>query len=325
VLKRVTLSSDTAGEAGGEPDVSSEESELRLRRSLEMLGSGVKRDTARDQDRDVFRDVGRDPVRETQRERPREGMREPLREPFHSRDHGRDQPARDHTSKTPGFTPSGARRHRFKDDGEVPVVHVAAHRDRSQLGFPGGTGAGNAAPSGRNAHFADPHVTEERSAREKAERALEAARESVHHLQTRVGHAELALREALGQVEAREQMIASLRMQLSAEQEASLLARHEAEHADKLRRDAEASLQAKAEQHRQAVQALKSEIAALRASGAAQQTMTFARPAKAPARVVKPMKARAPKVVLPDEDEQEPVKWWLTSEAKAKPATRRKG
>jgi hypothetical protein len=290
-----------------------------------MLGSGAKRETAREQERDVFRDSGRDPARETPRERPRDGAREPLREPFHARDHGRDQPTRDHVSKTAGFTPSGARRHRFKDDGEVPVVHVAAHRDRSQPGFPGGLAGGVAAPTGRNAHFADPHIAEERSAREKAERALEAARESVLHLQTRVGHAELALREALGQVEEREQTIAALRLQLSAEQGATLQARREVEHADKLRRDAEASLQIKTDQHRQAMQVLKVEMEGLRTSSAAQHTMSFPRSAKAPVRAVKPMKTRAPKVVLPAEDEQEPVKWWLTSESKAKPATRRKG
>ena len=84
------------------------------------------------------------------------------------------------------------RRHRFVQDGEVPVVHVSRRAEATGDPLSQGSNRLQAAEAAGQA---------ERAGRERAERALHAAQATMHELQTKLGHAELALAEA--QAEAR--------------------------------------------------------------------------------------------------------------------------
>ncbi len=315
MLNRLTLSPDNPGENVDGTDVSSEEAENRLRKSLEMLSGGAKRETPRE--------IGRETGRETGRELPRDHGRDHTRD--HGRDHGRDQgrdhgrDSLDHTAKSAGFTPSGARRHRFKDDGEVPVVHIAPHRDRSQT-----HGAGPLPPAApRSPQFVDPHVAEDRAARERAERALEAARETIRQLQTRVGHAELAAREALSQIDGRDRAIAELRARIQQHEDQISVARTVAEHAEDMRRQAAAAAEARSEQHRDTIASLRSELESLRLRLESKPSAPVARVAKVELAPPTDRRKRVVKNIAPVEEEEEPVQWWLTSHPKPKAPGRR--
>jgi len=75
------------------------------------------------------------------------------------------------------------RRRRFTREGEVPVVVLGNH-------------AADAPPVNR-VEMAEVALKAERGAREQAERLLREAQASLHALQTRLAHAELAHREEL--------------------------------------------------------------------------------------------------------------------------------
>jgi hypothetical protein len=212
-----------------------------------------------------------------------------------------------------GNGPAGApRRHRFVQDGEVQVVHVTPHRERvNAFGQPA-----DAAPA--------QSVNEERAARERAERALEVAQVTIRTLQTKLGHAELSLREALEQAASREKLSAADR------------AGH-----DELRAALDVAVRAGEMAERRQRQ-LEAELAELRAArlrdGAAPAAVDA--PVKRP--VGRPRKVPAPDPVVPavpkkrgrpptkhlkavqaePAAEPEPVKWWLTSKQTAKRAKR---
>jgi hypothetical protein len=263
VFKRLTLAAgDSSGDSPTGSDTASQESELRLRRSLEMLSGGARREPS------------------------------------------------EHGFKPAAHAPNNPRRHRFKDDGEVPVVHVAGHRDRSLP--PGATPAPHRPP-----HQTDPHAAEDRAARERAERALEAAKETIRQLQTHAGHAELALREAVGQAEAQQQAMASLRSELAACQADLAQARAAAARAEAARVEAEAEAAEEFERQRLEQAALEDELRQLRLErrkaekAAAQRAAVPADAPRKPPAIRR--KAAAPTV---PEVEEEPVKWWLPSEKK---------
>jgi len=77
-------------------------------------------------------------------------------------------------------------RHRFVQDGAVPVTVVSRSRPDDADGWSENRAAIEAA------------LQDERAARAKTERALQEALATVRDLQTKLGHAELAHREALG-------------------------------------------------------------------------------------------------------------------------------
>ncbi len=81
-------------------------------------------------------------------------------------------------------------RRRFVPDGAVPVTLVNRHRPDDADG-----------PSASRAAI-EAALQDERAARAKAERSLQEALATVHDLQTKLGHAELARREASGTAEA---------------------------------------------------------------------------------------------------------------------------
>ncbi len=102
----------------------------------------------------------------------------------------------------------GARRHRFVQDGEVPVSVVRGRRDQ-----PVQSAASAPRSSEERDRLLDEHAAE-RTAREQAERRLTDAHGLIRTLQTRLGHAELERDEAVAEM-------TSLREQLQAERVAA--------------------------------------------------------------------------------------------------------
>lgn len=81
-------------------------------------------------------------------------------------------------------------RHRFVQDGAVPVTSINRHRPDEADGLSASHAALEAT------------LQDERIARAKAERSLQEALTTVHDLQTKLGHAKLAHREALAMAQA---------------------------------------------------------------------------------------------------------------------------
>jgi len=182
-------------------------------------------------------------------------------------------------------------RHRFVQDGDVPVALVGRSRPQ-EADMPA------AAPTNRGAIEAALH--QERAARDRAERSLQEALATVRDLQTKLGHAELAQREASAAAQAARDAADALR---AAHQEREVRWHEDVTAARAARAAAEAASAPKpAERTRRTASAA--------APGAAMQG-TAAEPAKAPAK-------RAPKGTrktssTPRQREPQPVKWWLKS------------
>lgn len=105
----------------------------------------------------------------------------------------------DHSIGTP-------RRHRFVQEGEVPVevMTLREHAGRGATPAPGFRQRGE-----------DPAaLAAERSAREHAERALADANDRMRELQTKLGHAELARDESLALATRRQAQIETLQTEL---------------------------------------------------------------------------------------------------------------
>ena len=196
-------------------------------------------------------------------------------------------------------------RQRFVQDGDVPVTML--HRTRpheAESGNGGGTRLG----------AAEAALASERTARQRAERLLTELQATLHDLQTKWGHAELARQEAAGRSEAE-------RAAFDAER-ASWQAR-EAALAEELASERAARLGAEA-----ARKPGKRAIPSTPAAGAA-QPLDEVRPAQPPAK--KPTSARTqgatdapkrgpgrPRLAGPKKAEPKPVKWWLSAAPKKK-------
>jgi hypothetical protein len=195
------------------------------------------------------------------------------------------------------------RRHRFVQDGEVPVVHVGRRPE----------GTGDPLPQGFNRlQAAEAAGQAERTGRERAERALQAAQAATHELQTKLGHAELALAEAQAQAKSRAAELEALRaadlqreMRLSAAEDG----RRSAEQASLA---ANAALEVERQARRAAEQAAADAAALSKTPRAASpqdektQTDTVTRKTRATKRVTAQPAAREP----------QPVKWWLPSKSR---------
>ena len=105
-------------------------------------------------------------------------------------------------------TASGPPRHRFRQDGEVPVVRLAlsqGKRSKEQA----------ASPLGLEANPKDQHPQEGKSqAAGESIRALQEVTEQLRAMQTRLGHAELALAEAAEATRTTQEKAAALRQAL---------------------------------------------------------------------------------------------------------------
>ena len=187
-------------------------------------------------------------------------------------------------------------RHRFVQDGEVLVALVGRQRPQDADMSP-------AASTGRGAIEAALH--QERAARERAERSLQEALATARDLQTKLGHAELAQREASETAQAARDAADALRV---AHQE------HEARWHEDLAAERAARAVAEAALAEAVSAAKLAERTRHPASVAAQDGAMqdgAAEPARAPAK-------RAPKrtrkaVSTPRQPEPQAVKWWLTS------------
>ncbi len=204
-------------------------------------------------------------------------------------------------SRPASRSPADKPRHRFVPDGAVPVTIVGRHRPDEADG-----------PSASRAAL-DAALQDERVARARAERALQEALATVRDLQTKLGHAELAHREALDAVQATRAEADALR----------------AEHGEQALRWAEDLAAERAA--RAAAEAALAEAASVRGSG--RRTRPSASPAQPrldlpdtplAAKATAPAKAAAKRTreaaqPRQREPEPEPVKWWLNSVRKRWP------
>lgn len=196
----------------------------------------------------------------------------------------------------------------FVAEGEVPVVHGRLSR-RDELALPTAT-------TTNRVEAAETAARAEREARDKAERLLAEAQAAVHDLQTRLGHAQLAVSEGHQALESEKAAAAPLNDQIT--QLAARLAEVAAE------RDS-------AEEQLQVVRATLADMRQARDVADRTIRTVVARPVvtvrdrkpaaspppraapiasaqpKGPARSTKPATARA---------EAKPVKWWLKSKPK---------
>lgn len=201
-----------------------------------------------------------------------------------------ERPQAGPSGQSAGRSSTGKPRHRFVQDGAVPVTIVNRHRpDEAE-----GQSASRAA--------IEAMLQDERAARAKAERSLQEALATVHDLQTKLGHAELAHREALG----------------AAQMERTAAGALQAEHQDRELRwtqDLTAERAARA-----AAEAALAEAAGAR--GPTVRTRRFPSvvepaakvPATVPAPAARVTAKRACKAASePRQREPQPVKWWLKS------------
>ncbi len=191
-------------------------------------------------------------------------------------------------------------RHRFVQDGAVPVTVINRHRSDNADGPPAGHGAIEAV------------LENERAARERAERSLQDALATVHDLQTKLGHAELARREASGTAEAARAAADTLR----AEYQQRELRWHEdlgAERAARL--TAEAALAEATRAHGPAKRTRVSAPAAQPALDLQDASPAPVANASAKAAAKRTRKSAAE----PRQREPQPVKWWLKAARKRWP------
>jgi hypothetical protein len=88
----------------------------------------------------------------------------------------------------PASSPMSAKqRHRFVQDGEVPVIHLA----------PGSRDSDNAGTLRARIASLEASLEQEQSARSKAEHSLQASLTHSHALETKLAHVEMAARETL--------------------------------------------------------------------------------------------------------------------------------
>ena len=193
-----------------------------------------------------------------------------------------------------GRSPADKPRHRFVQDGAVPVTILNRYRSDEADG----------APAGRVAMEAV--LRDERAARDRAERSLQEALATVRDLQTKLGHAELAHREASATAQAARAEVDALR----AEHQEQALRWMEDLAAERAARDASEAALTEATRAREP--AKRTRVSAPAAQPALDlQDASPAPVAKAPAKAAVRRTRKA--ALEPGQHEPEPVKWWLRS------------
>ena len=210
-----------------------------------------------------------------------------------------ERPQAGSPGRSGGGSPADKPRHRFVQDGAVPVTILNRHRPDEADGLSASHAAIEAA------------LRNERTARAKAERSLQDALATVHDLQTKLGHAELAHGEALATAQA-------------ARADADALRAEHQEQALRWSQDLTAERAARA-----AAEAALAEAAS--ACGPARRTRPSASaaqplldlpdvsPSPEPTVPAKVVAKRARKAAQPWQREQQLVKWWLKSAKKRWP------
>ena len=189
-------------------------------------------------------------------------------------------------------------RHRFVQDGAVPVTVLNRHRPDEANGSPVGRTAIEAA------------LQDERAGRDRAERSLHEALATVRDLQTKLGHAELARRKASGTAE----MARAAADALRAEHQEQALRWTEDLAAERAARVAAEAALAEAVVARELARRTRPSASAAQPSLDLQDAPP-ATGAKAPRAVAK----RVRKAAQPRQREPQPVKWWLPSARKRWP------
>lgn len=212
------------------------------------------------------------------------------------------------------FTP--AHRRRFVQDGDVPVAYVRRDAPQPELTV---RQPAPASPATARLQRVEAQLATETAARQQAERGFNEAQAALRDLRTKLGHADLARNEAvellrrereanLTRVAALQEQIArqqDLEAQLKAAQRdvSALQAQLQDERAE--RKAAEKALRA-AEDARETAERLVRVLSEQEAEGAGVTTLASRRPGKATAK---------PTPVVEDDQEPEPVKWWLSAPA----------
>lgn len=199
--------------------------------------------------------------------------------------------------------PSGDRpRQRFVNDGEVPVTIVSRHRHH-EADAP-------AAPAVGRIGVVETALANERAARAAVERSLQEALATVHDLQTKQGHAELAQREASDAARAaHEAAIRGLRAEWQ-ERETQLAEELAAE------RDARAVAEAALDEAIVARERAERELRAALATRPAVEPMVAGPKTPKAAAARSPAKRTRKAAAAPKQPEPQPVKWWLKTASK---------
>jgi len=209
------------------------------------------------------------------------------------------------------FSATGHKR-RFVHDGEVPVTLVhGLVSGRREHGDGNGVRAGaNVLPTNR-LEVAEAALAAEIATRERAERALQEAQATIHDLQTKLGHAELAHREAVESLRRERESAAALRVSLQQIEDqvtAGRLAQEAAERASADLRERQAGRFEDAADVPPRPRRGRRPRAEIMATAD-----TVAAPTTPRKKVGRPRKAD-----LAPAREPKPIRWWLTPRAKKK-------
>ena len=209
-------------------------------------------------------------------------------------------------ARSPNRTSGERPRKRFVQDGDVPItiVNRQGHRGSGVLTVP---------PVSRIGVIQEP-LANERAARERVERTLQEALTTIHDLQTKRGHAELARQEASESAQMEREATEVL---LADYQEREIRLNDELAAERSLRIVAEAALQKAILARDYAVRDLRS---ALVKKPDAQRQLAAPKdsfPEDAATALVAPSAkaTRKPKMARPQREPQ-PVKWWLSTSKK---------
>lgn len=207
-----------------------------------------------------------------------------------------------------------AHRRRFVQDGDVPVAYVRRDAPQPELTARQPVPA---APANAKLQRLEAQLATETAARQQAERGFNEAQSALRDLRTKLGYADLARNEAVEALrrerESQQARMAALQEQIAQlpdlEAQVKSLTREVAAlqtqlHDEKAERKAAEKALRAAEDARETAERLVRVLSEEEAEGAGVTTLASRRTAKA---AVKPA-AR----VVEDEQEPEPVKWWLS-------------
>ncbi|MBN8873625.1 MAG: hypothetical protein J0H67_12375 [Rhodospirillales bacterium] len=223
----------------------------------------------------------------------------------------RPQPAAHAPRQAERPAAGAAHKRRFVQDGEVPVTVLHSARREHAADAPGS-----------RLEAAEAAAATHQAARERAERALAEAHATIHDLQTKLGHAQLAKTELQAAAQREQETLAALRQELRATNERAVNAETTCEKLQRQLADLEAKLVEEQAARRAADLAREDAESLLReldSSGPVDlPAKRPGRPPKTPG-AVKPSRRAA---AVAAEDGAEPVQWWLMP---AKQPKRRKG
>jgi len=209
-----------------------------------------------------------------------------------------------------------AHRRRFVQDGDVPVAYVRREQPQPELTVRQPVPA---APATARLQRIEAQLATETAARQQAERGFNEAQAALRDLRTKLGHADLARTEAVEALrrdrESQQARMAALHEQIARQHdlEAQLkslqreVATLQAQlHDEKTERKAAEKALRAAEDARETAERLVRVLTEEEAEGAGVTTLASRRTAKV---------ATKPVARVEDDQEPEPVKWWLSTPA----------